>query len=691
MKLFFGAVFAAALAMLPAAAQEDAGAQAVDAARDLFARDRYATTPIVCPFKGAIDYKPGEISCALLAVPENREKPSGREIQLHFIKIHAREPKDWDAEEKGAWTKREDPIIYLTGGPGAQAAGYVKRFKDHGVRDHRDLYVLEQRGIGVSEDFCPLYARRDPSLTNVADFAAYQRGQLARMEGCFAEAQARGVDLSGYNTIENARDVKALRRALGFESWNVWGISYGSILGQAYLREDADAVRAAVIDAIVPIDPSFRFQKIGGSYQRDLDLLKKACDAQPSCARAFPDFVERYKAAIQSVMEGGPLEVAAIDAELFPSGTAWFFHDLVAGGAFAQLYEQDNYATLPAFIAALTAIVEKRDAAAMRILTAGGAGGPAGFSISEGMYNAIACNDGWYRNLREVLEEDRAEHPILAAMQGDPALADEMGAMCARYGMIPRPVEQYAPLVTDIRTLIVEGEMDPITPPPFAKEILPGFANGTYVEFAYAGHGPTRSVKCAGDFLTKFYDAPEGALDLSCPESMEAPKFVGPLYPTRALTRLAVAAAEDPKNVALPALWIGKCALALLIAFVVLTLSPVARLINGAAAPQTGGARPLAWVASLLGTASAAGLAYSAYATYEASEFALIGGLLPMARWFVYAGLAAGAFGAVVLVLTVRARAREWLPVGTLLGLVVAGAAAIGLAAFYIVQGVAAL
>ena len=52
---------------------------------DLFARDSYRIDTIICPFKSDIDYKPGEIECGLLQVPENREDPNSRFIELHFI------------------------------------------------------------------------------------------------------------------------------------------------------------------------------------------------------------------------------------------------------------------------------------------------------------------------------------------------------------------------------------------------------------------------------------------------------------------------------------------------------------------------------------------------------------------------------------------------------------------------------
>lgn len=659
-------------------------AQAAPAA-DLFDKDEFALAPIVCPFKGELQYDPEKVSCMLLTVPENREKARPRDIQLHVVKLAARQPDDWDAATDGEWSRRDDPIVYLTGGPGAKAFTYVKRFMDHGARDHRDLYILEQRGIGFSEDFCPLYYNFDPAASNTPDYEASQRAGNAALEACFARADAAGVDLSGYNTIENARDVKALRVALGFDEWNVWGISYGSILGQAYLKEDPDGVRAAVLDAIVPIDPAINFQGVARHFARDLDLLKKACDADEICAAAFPDFVERLKAAMVKVKDQ-PIEVDAIDEELFPSGKAWFFADLIGGAAFVQLYEQKNYGALPAFIDALATIVETGDTDGWSALT-GNLGGGGLFPISQGMYNAIACNDGWVTQYREALETDYSAHPELALINGSIDSAAEVERICRRYDMRPRDPAEYAPLVTDIPMIVAEGEMDPITPPPFAHAIMPGLSNATYVEFPYAGHGPTRSVECAGDFLTAFYDDPEGEVDTSCADGMEAPEFIGPLYRPDGVLRLAALAGEDPKLAAPPAAWFGVSALVLLISSIILTLAPVARVVNGEAAATTGGARPFAWLAALLGAGSAAGLGYAIYESTQAADLLLFVGLVGWAKWAVVAGLGAGLLGALSLGLLVKSRARTATPIGTLIGILGTGAAAIALALFYVFNG----
>ena len=229
--------------------------------------------------------------------------------------------------------------------------------------------------------------------------------------------------------------------------------------------------------------------------------------------------------------------------------------------------------------------------------------------------------------------------------------------------------------------------MDPITPPPLAKLIIPGFSNATYVEFPYAGHGPTRSVKCAGEFLTKFYDAPDGELDLSCPESMERPDFAGPLFKTDGLTGLVTKFAEDKKSMVLPILWIIIPALTFLLGAVLYSLAPVARILNRSGALPTGGARLVAWITSLAGAASIGGLAAGVAMAAQENALMLLTGLPGWTKLAAMAGLAAGPLGLFLLWLAFRARMAQPLPIGVTLGLFLTGASGVALAAWLAVWG----
>jgi pimeloyl-ACP methyl ester carboxylesterase len=649
---------------------------------------------VVCPFKGDIEYEPGDIECGLLQVPENREDPDSRFIELHFVKLNSRWGKDDDKDRdddkkdsKLAPGRRDDPVIYLTGGPGVTVNEYVERLKDHGLLDHRDLYILEQRGIGFSGDFCPFYDSRKPEIDDVATFAESLQASLARKADCAANAKAAGVDITSYSTIENARDVKALRRALGFDKWNVWGISYGSVLGQAYAKEDPDGILALAIDGIVPLDirESEHSWRVIHWYIRDLEKLQDICNRQPACAGHYPDLIGRLRQATLSVANN-PIVVDVKDTELFPSGKAWFFQNIIVMLPFMLLYEQDAFPGIPGMIYSWAEAVEKRDLTLFRALAA--AAGREGFiGLSQGMYDAVLCLDGDTEAEARAGKKDILEHPVLGAAIGSSEFYDAAAALCAEMGIPQRPASDYSALSTSLPALIIDGDMDPITPPPNAHAILPGFENGTYVEFPYAGHGPSRSVECAGDMLNAFYDNPQADPDLSCVEEMKEPEIWAPLYTTHILPRLLTSLLEDKKAFALPAAWAGSSILISLIAFLHLTFAAIGRKIYRRKAATVGGARPIAWLTSALAVAAVATLGAAFAITAEYSELLPAFGLVPWAKYGAWLGWMAGLLGLLTLFVTVRAQAGRSMPIGTLIGLLLTGGAAVGLAAFMLVWG----
>jgi hypothetical protein len=302
--------------------------------------------------------------------------------------------------------------------------------------------------------------------------------------------------------------------------------------------------------------------------------------------------------------------------------------------------------------------------------------------IAQGMHHAVQCLDGASKRRAASAKLDIAEHPILGAAIGSVDWFQRSAELCVASGMAPRNPDEYAPVKSDIPALIVAGDMDPITPPPLAKTVLPGFSKGTYVLFPYAGHGPSRSVKCAGDMLNKFFDAPRAKPDLSCVDQMKPPDFFVPLFETTAAARLAAKALEDKKSVIGPGVLGGLLLLIPLISFFVLTFAPAVRWIDGRRPAQSGWARLAAWLAAASATTSGAILGGAVAATVASSEVLPLFGLVPWARFGAIAGTLAGVAGLAALVLTVRARLKHRLPVGSLLGFVITGVAAIGLSVF---------
>jgi hypothetical protein len=298
------------------------------------------------------------------------------------------------------------------------------------------------------------------------------------------------------------------------------------------------------------------------------------------------------------------------------------------------------------------------------------------------MYNAIFCIDGDSEAQARAGKKDIEEYPVLGAAIGSRESYDRSVILCDELGMLQRAADDYAPVQTDLPALIIEGDMDPITPPPNAQAILPGFTNATYVEFPFAGHGPSRSVECAGHMLNKFYDNPTADPDLSCVEEMEEPQMWAPLYTTSIAPRMAGMMMTDKKSLALPGAWFGLSALIVLFAFLNLTFAPIGRLIDGRDAVDTSGARFFAWLAATLALIALCVIGAAFAATAEAAEMLLIFGLPPWAAYGAWSGFIAGIVGLYALIRTQRTHWETRLPFGTMLGLSLTGIAAIALSLF---------
>ncbi len=170
-----------------------------------------------------------------LWVPENRAKPDSRLIELAFarLKSTAQEPKT--------------TVIYLAGGPGEPATPMVEGSGWGPLLAVADLVLLDQRGTG----------RSTPALTFTPEFAtpegifldepSMHDAWVAAAEEAAQHFRGSGVDLTGYTTLESARDVDDLRRALGLEKVSLLGHSYGTHLALAIVREFGAHVEGVVL------------------------------------------------------------------------------------------------------------------------------------------------------------------------------------------------------------------------------------------------------------------------------------------------------------------------------------------------------------------------------------------------------------------------------------------------------------
>ena len=86
---------------------------------------------------------PYETIDGILKVPENRNNPNSRTLKLVFKVLKAKKPDSL-----------KSPIVYLQGGPGGATLVMEEFWKNHSLRNDRDIVLMDQRGTGASEANC---------------------------------------------------------------------------------------------------------------------------------------------------------------------------------------------------------------------------------------------------------------------------------------------------------------------------------------------------------------------------------------------------------------------------------------------------------------------------------------------------------------------------------------------------------
>ncbi|GAC1302113.1 MAG: alpha/beta fold hydrolase [Steroidobacteraceae bacterium] len=440
--------------------------------------------------------------CGVLKVPEDRADLAGASL-------------DWRSAVVPALNRRAAaaPLFLIAGGPGQGAAAmYVSHAAAFArVNRNHDIVLVDQRGTGRS---APL------SCDYPDDWQAVDDMMPALRQATLACLHRYGERVRFYTSSAAVADLAAVREALKFRAIDLYGVSYGTRVAQLYMRRYPAAVHAAILDGV-----TFPQQAIGPATpidaQRALDLIVTRCAQSAPCATAYPDLkqelaelrrqfgAQKSMITIDDPNSGLPLKVQfnrnmlnaslrflsynATQASLLPT----LLHR-AAGGALAPL-------------------------AAQTIMTAR----QVADQIASGMQNSVICTEDV--PFFAAAGIDRAA--IARTYQG----ADQLDALLEVCKLWPRgavDADLHSPLASDIPTLLLSGEADPVTPPADAQRAAEGLARHRHLILSGEGHGQV-NTGCVPRLMAEFLDsAAPTRLDAACLEAhMAAPFFVSTAGP----------------------------------------------------------------------------------------------------------------------------------------------------------------
>ena len=439
--------------------------------------------------------------CGQLDVPENRDRPDGRKIGIFAAVLPA-----------NTLTPKEDPLLILAGGPG-QAASFLAPFAARltELRRTRDVVLVDQRGTGRSSPLtCQAFRPRHDD--------AFDTDPVPRARQCAQELAAQGVDAAQYTTTAWIADLEAVRVALGYPRWNLWGGSYGSRVAQEYLRRHPDAVRTVTLDGVAP--PAMVIPlDIWRTREAALDAVFAACAASAACRRAHPDAAGTLARIARTLGPDGR-DLAVVDPRTGDAQRHRVTFDVVLAALQPLTYTPETASLLPQMLA-LAAEGELAPLFAASPALSG--------NLAEQMNAALHFSVTCAEDVPRIRPETEQQ-----ALAGLPArrLALQTIAVCGVWPRGTAPAGFAEPVRSDKPALLLSGGMDPVTPPAYGTAVAKGFPNGRHVIAEGYGHIVSPHA-CAPRLLSAFVDAGSvAALPERCVARLEA-SARPPVWPDR--------------------------------------------------------------------------------------------------------------------------------------------------------------
>ena len=469
-----------------------------------------AFIPSACMFEGVdlglttLDGAALGFECGYVVVPERHSEADGATIR---IPVAVRRATAADA--------RPDPLLLAQGGPGGDAFGVFSLLVPNTeIAANRDIVIFNQRGTPYAEPdlSCPETEAILPQMLAASEEIGQQLYDEA-IDACYARLRGEGIDLSAYNSLENAADIPLIARALGYETYNFYGVSYGTLLGLHLMRNHPEGLRAVILDSVVPPDINF-ISEIPASEDRVLSEVFAACEADPACREQYPDLEERFFTLVRQYNEN-PVTLALANPDTGERYDAYMDGTTLRSILFQLLYVP----RMSAVFSKMVADLEKGDTryiASMWPLLV--------FDqlVSEGMYYSVIC--------AEDADIDVAAIPLesLRPEIGETARDDIQSYVdaCARWQVELLPPAIDDPVISDIPTLLLSGRFDPITPPAFAAAAAARLSNATVLVDPTASHGVAFFNPCVNGIISEFLDDPTASPDSTCLTALRAPAAV---------------------------------------------------------------------------------------------------------------------------------------------------------------------
>ncbi|MEM8934219.1 MAG: alpha/beta hydrolase, partial [Acidobacteriota bacterium] len=274
-----------------------------------------AATPEPTPVTGelfteTIELESGEtleVDRGVIQVPIRRADASTTTLDLEFFRFHRSTDAPPDVP----------PVFQLRGGPGFGGLG--PQLDDPGYYEHllerytraSDLVVVGQRGFG-SSNATPCEPARALTVEEALDDDVRKQARFEAGQACRRHWEEQGLDLRGFTVVEAADDVIAVADFLGYDTIQLWGVSFGSHWGMTVLRRHPERVARATFSGLEGPDHTY---DMPSGVLGAMELIAASAEAEPALGLPAEGLLAAYSKAIEA-FDAEPVSLTvALDPE----------------------------------------------------------------------------------------------------------------------------------------------------------------------------------------------------------------------------------------------------------------------------------------------------------------------------------------------------------------------------------------
>ena len=238
------------------------------------------------------------LECGTINVPLNWDKFDGKKINLSFIRSKAKND-----------LKRIGTLIVNNRGPGSESIKLANYMSTHSIykdiAEHFDIIGMDPRGVGEST---PIKCTKEWNGNFSFPKNEIEFNELLNENGNYYDSclEGSGEILNYVDTTIVARDLEALRFALGNEKLNFFGYSYGAVIASKYAELFPENSRALIMDGIFDHsqENALDFAKTEvNAAEKNLSYFSEWCDNNPDCKLPNESILNAFDKMIKETNE----------------------------------------------------------------------------------------------------------------------------------------------------------------------------------------------------------------------------------------------------------------------------------------------------------------------------------------------------------------------------------------------------